>query len=366
MNLFPNGDGQHSGFVLSVQQARFPTLRKLLGYINEKYTLVSGQCRRIYTIDGLVVSTIDDLDHGQGYVLVSGDDQFYRIPYNVNSLTQSTGPRGMDGYTKNNDMMGHLKPIKPMWKVQEERRAAKTKEWDGSQEIIRKKPLVKPQKKQAIQEIQEDYEDVDDDESAVFESQELAQFNEPVEAEESSDQYDDGSAEDFELGPGTSLISHPHSEEEEVADVEVADDTDDQGGFVASAGSLDDEPAAADDSESSDAEDDVSDIEEAVSAVEQHAAAAVEDVESAEASDEESAVEDESAVEAEEDVEEGAEVPKASDTKFSSIQSLPLSSKPVSQSNLLSQKSLGKVLSQTSLSGGKSRIPVRSNSELNN
>jgi hypothetical protein len=201
VNFFPNGDGQHTGFVVSIQHSRFPTVKKLLTYINEKYTLVSGQCRRIYSPDGSVISIIDDMEHGKDYILVSGDDQFYRIPYNINSMVKSTGPRGMAGYTQNNELMGQIKLARPMWAVQADRRAA-AKQAAGDRTVFNgvKKPIAKaPIKQKNHQEIQEEFDDVQDDEDAVFESTEIAQFN--AESED-VDQYEEDDAEDFELGPG--------------------------------------------------------------------------------------------------------------------------------------------------------------------
>jgi hypothetical protein len=209
VNFFPNGDGQHSGYVVSIQQARFPTVRKLLSYINEKYTLVSGQCRRIYSLEGAIVSIIDDMEHGKGYVLVSGDDQFYRIPYNVNNLVQSSGPRGMAGYTQNNELMGQIKLARPMWAVQADRRAA-AKEAAGSRTVLKKQHPVVKQKNQ--DEIKEDFYEVEDDDDAVFESQDIAQFNSSKEQFEENDEsrYEDDDAEDFELGPGMFLHISPN------------------------------------------------------------------------------------------------------------------------------------------------------------
>lgn len=124
-------------------------------------------------------------------MLVSGDDQFYRIEYNVNQMAAPVGPRGMAGYTQHNEMMGRIKLARPIWEVQAEKRAAAKRAPAGKQpgKAAAGKPVqAAPRKGRREEEIREEIVAADDaygdDDEAVFESREIAQFN-PVEAVES-------------------------------------------------------------------------------------------------------------------------------------------------------------------------------------
>lgn len=197
------------------------------------------------------MSIIDDLEHGAGYVLVSGDDQFYHIPYNMNQLVSPSGPRGMAGYTQNNELMAHIKLAKPIWEVQAEKRAAAAAASGGNTGAQRKplvtKTPVAPAKKapeapvkkpapqappakkapqaapvkksqQKVQEIEEDsdFGETSDDEDAMFESSEIAQFNEPVNKREEDQEEDISESDGLEENefPSTKFDATEDEEEE--------------------------------------------------------------------------------------------------------------------------------------------------------
>ncbi|KAL3899181.1 MAG: hypothetical protein SGCHY_002224 [Lobulomycetales sp.] len=387
VSFFPNGDGQHAGYIVSLQASRFPNLARLLTHINSKFTLVNGPCRRIYSLTGEIVSIISDLEHGEGYVLVSGDDQFYRIEYNVNQMAAPVGPRGMAGYTQHNEMMGRIKLARPIWEVQAEKRAAAKRAPAGKQpgKAAAGKPVqAAPRKGRREEEIREEIVAADDaygdDDEAVFESREIAQFN-PVEAVESEleinedkskpamQQEDNTMDEEFDE-------DNEDFDEEEVEEEEDAAAEDEAAGAIASTGSLNDEAPENDEDleQEDDLEEDVKSEALAESSAEEEdeeveaAEAKKEPVETYESDEDDNDVEEEDLEEeqiadkdAEEDDdeddddEEADEVEEAVLSKQSSIaSSLPLVSQPTSQGNLQSQRSLG----------SKSRIPVRSSQDV--
>ncbi|KAI9364503.1 hypothetical protein DFJ73DRAFT_792651 [Zopfochytrium polystomum] len=131
VTLFPNGDAYHHGYRLTIRKSRYPTLRKLLETLNSTLTLAGGRATRIYSMDGQRVDSIDTLlqlcndppppppppETGSGtaaaaagahsatsFVIVSGDDPFYKIRYDVNGF-KSRGVVGLGGATTRNELM---------------------------------------------------------------------------------------------------------------------------------------------------------------------------------------------------------------------------------------------------------------------
>ncbi|KAJ3350666.1 hypothetical protein HDU83_009489 [Entophlyctis luteolus] len=93
VTFYPNGDAYHHGYQLTVKQARYPTLQHLLDHLNHAIHLVTGRATRIYRLDtGAQVSDSDPSpifstqeNAPNKFVLVSGDDVFYNIKYDMNA-----------------------------------------------------------------------------------------------------------------------------------------------------------------------------------------------------------------------------------------------------------------------------------------
>ncbi|KAJ3385206.1 hypothetical protein HDU84_002402 [Entophlyctis sp. JEL0112] len=93
VTFYPNGDAYHHGYQLTVKQARYPTLQHLLDHLNHAIHLVTGRATRIYRLDtGAQVSESDmtpifstQENAPNKFVLVSGDDVFYNIKYDMNA-----------------------------------------------------------------------------------------------------------------------------------------------------------------------------------------------------------------------------------------------------------------------------------------
>ena len=81
-------------------------------HINSQYNFVAGPIRQIFSIAGERITNIDKFQSAQ-YVLVSGNDQFIRIKYNLNqdefTIKQATQPKGLAGMTQNNELMSKIR-----------------------------------------------------------------------------------------------------------------------------------------------------------------------------------------------------------------------------------------------------------------
>ncbi|KAJ3388439.1 Serine/threonine-protein kinase dclk1 [Lobulomyces angularis] len=172
VNFFPNGDAYHHGFVVKVQKSRFDSIKKLLDHLNKSGSVGGIFANRIFSMKGKQIKDLDDLEHQQSYVLLSGSEQFFNINYNVNSIQALDAPKGLSGFTKNNELMSKIKFAKPIWAVQKLKAAPQKSQ---------PQPIKNKAKKPAT--AQEDIEEEDtakvigDDDGDVFESKDINAFN---------------------------------------------------------------------------------------------------------------------------------------------------------------------------------------------
>ncbi|KAJ3178740.1 Doublecortin domain-containing protein 2C [Geranomyces variabilis] len=84
--FFPNGDALHTGQVVTITKKMFPTMQRLLDHLNAKIHMVTGTIHKIYSLTGQRQHTVDDLATGADYVVVSNNDAFIAVQYNINAL----------------------------------------------------------------------------------------------------------------------------------------------------------------------------------------------------------------------------------------------------------------------------------------
>ncbi|KAJ3137878.1 Doublecortin domain-containing protein 2C [Geranomyces variabilis] len=84
--FFPNGDALHTGQVVTITKKMFPTMQRLLDHLNTKIHMVTGTIHKIYSLTGQRQHTVDDLASGADYVVVSNNDAFIAVQYNINAL----------------------------------------------------------------------------------------------------------------------------------------------------------------------------------------------------------------------------------------------------------------------------------------
>ena len=81
---------------------------KLIDSLNRTFDLFAGRITRIFTIDGLRVDNLDGLFQHRVFILVSGEDPFFNIRYNVNALPKP-GIASLGGTTHHNDLMSFIR-----------------------------------------------------------------------------------------------------------------------------------------------------------------------------------------------------------------------------------------------------------------
>ncbi|KAJ3410715.1 hypothetical protein HDV05_003461 [Chytridiales sp. JEL 0842] len=111
VKFFPNGDGYHHGYNLTIRKSRYNNLKKVIDVLNNVIELVTGRITRIHTMDGTRIDTVDQLFAARSFVVCTADDVFYHIKYDVNSIK----PRpilGLAGSTKTNAFMSKIRKAK--------------------------------------------------------------------------------------------------------------------------------------------------------------------------------------------------------------------------------------------------------------
>jgi len=92
LTFYKNGEPFSSGITISIMPGKdFKTMEQLCTYLTDKIKIVNG-VQYIFTQNGLRVYTLNELEHGQSYV-VSGIKNFQNYPYGqLNKLKQIGGP----------------------------------------------------------------------------------------------------------------------------------------------------------------------------------------------------------------------------------------------------------------------------------
>jgi hypothetical protein len=77
--------------------------------LNQQIELVAGKIQKIYTMEGVRVTTIDQLKNDN--VLVANDDPFISVRYNQMALDPQAEKPGLNGFTLYNDFIAKIRPI---------------------------------------------------------------------------------------------------------------------------------------------------------------------------------------------------------------------------------------------------------------
>lgn len=120
LTFFPNGDSYSHGHTFTLRRSRLKNFRKVLDLLNKSITLFTGRINKIYSIDGHRIESIDELldrdlldarlhsadphhkaaspepqlpqptSRRRSFVVVSGEDAFINIEYNINRIKYKT------------------------------------------------------------------------------------------------------------------------------------------------------------------------------------------------------------------------------------------------------------------------------------
>jgi len=86
IHVYPNGDGLSIPTNIRVTPQKFPTMEKLIRYIDGNMHLITGCIKILYNMSGKKVTSVEQLENEQEYVAASYNEPFYNIKYNVNSF----------------------------------------------------------------------------------------------------------------------------------------------------------------------------------------------------------------------------------------------------------------------------------------
>ncbi|XP_051504446.1 doublecortin domain-containing protein 2B isoform X2 [Myxocyprinus asiaticus] len=90
INVFRNGDIMSSAMRLIIPRHMQKNLEQILSLISEKAMLRTGAVRRLCTLEGITVTSTEQLESGQCYVAV-GTERFKKLPYVEILLNKATG-----------------------------------------------------------------------------------------------------------------------------------------------------------------------------------------------------------------------------------------------------------------------------------
>ncbi|KAL7889243.1 hypothetical protein AOLI_G00015010 [Acnodon oligacanthus] len=91
IHVFRNGDILSPAMRFIIPRSLQKNLEQILSLISEKAMLRTGAVRRLCTLDGITVTSVEELESGQCYVAV-GTERFKKLPYV--ELLLSKGPGG--------------------------------------------------------------------------------------------------------------------------------------------------------------------------------------------------------------------------------------------------------------------------------
>ncbi|KAI9102534.1 hypothetical protein DFS34DRAFT_577191 [Phlyctochytrium arcticum] len=80
VRVFRNGDIYEPGKKLVINTRVYRNFEQFLARLSDELSLVNGAVRKVYSLDGHLVKTLDDLKDGAVYV-ASGGEHFKRVPY---------------------------------------------------------------------------------------------------------------------------------------------------------------------------------------------------------------------------------------------------------------------------------------------
>eukprot|EP00128_Syssomonas_multiformis_P018405 Colp12_sorted_trinity150504_noHs@6103 len=80
VHIFRNGDALHPGYRVLLTKRQMFNWDQVLNIFTLKAKLNTGAVRKVYTLEGAEVKSIDELENGQQYVCV-GSEKFKKLPY---------------------------------------------------------------------------------------------------------------------------------------------------------------------------------------------------------------------------------------------------------------------------------------------
>ncbi|KAK7140422.1 hypothetical protein R3I94_012894 [Phoxinus phoxinus] len=90
IHVFRNGDILSPALRLIIPRHMQKNLEQILSLISEKAMLRTGAVRRLCTLEGITVTSTEELESGQSYVAV-GTERFKKLPYVEMLLNKATG-----------------------------------------------------------------------------------------------------------------------------------------------------------------------------------------------------------------------------------------------------------------------------------
>lgn len=91
---------------------------QLVDHLNHQIRLVTGMIQKVYDLEGNRIQAVEDIKHNGAYVVVSNNDPFIRVRYNVNAPVTIEHPvKGLAGQTQKNE---HMKAIRKLKKKRQE------------------------------------------------------------------------------------------------------------------------------------------------------------------------------------------------------------------------------------------------------
>ncbi|XP_023646701.1 doublecortin domain-containing protein 2B isoform X3 [Paramormyrops kingsleyae] len=112
VHVFRNGDVLAPPLRLLIPRSLQRDLEQVLGLLTEKTDLRTGAVRRLCTLEGGTVSSVDELVSGQYYVAV-GTEKFKKLPY-VEMLVQKAPGAGLRNHPRSRKLPQHRQTRKPV------------------------------------------------------------------------------------------------------------------------------------------------------------------------------------------------------------------------------------------------------------
>ncbi|KNC99071.1 uncharacterized protein SPPG_06019 [Spizellomyces punctatus DAOM BR117] len=95
IRVFRNGDLYEPGKKLVINTRVYRNFEQFLSRLSDEINLVNGAVRKVFTLDGHIIRTLDDLKDGAVYV-ATGGESFKKVPY---LITADIPPSAVSGMT---------------------------------------------------------------------------------------------------------------------------------------------------------------------------------------------------------------------------------------------------------------------------
>ncbi|TPX64335.1 hypothetical protein SpCBS45565_g05971 [Spizellomyces sp. 'palustris'] len=94
IRVFRNGDLYEPGKKLVINTRVYRNFEQFLSRLSDEINLVNGAVRKVFTLDGHIIRTLDDLKDGAVYV-ATGGESFKKIPYLITADIPASAVSGM-------------------------------------------------------------------------------------------------------------------------------------------------------------------------------------------------------------------------------------------------------------------------------